>query len=165
MNKEAYILLEKLGLPYPKSLSIEDITLLEKDSMFFVRYMTESGKKSKNLSGAQIISNKFNYDPAINKDILSIEKVYDCIAGGALFFKNGEIYGEYVEGHIVSLLRRGLCLKRFYITKEKEIMLLNQSQAWKAKLSNNSYNYEFFNGHSSICFNKVIEYIKKYFSI
>lgn len=161
MNKEAYILLNKLGLPYPKSLSIDDIIILGKENRFFVRYMTESGKKSENLSGTQIINDKFSYDPTINKNILSIEKVYDCIAGGALFLKNGEIYGEYVEGHIVSLLRRGLCLKRFYITKERKILSLSQAQVWKAKLSNNSYNYEFFDGDTSIYFSKVIEYIKK----
>lgn len=142
MNLQAFQIIETLGLKHPKCYSLEEAIESERDK-FYLRYGEESKCQSRVVNKKGMITqiNELKKDLLTGK-LLEIEDSYEGVAGCAVYSNLGEIYGEYVSGHIVALLRKGLCDKRFFIGKDKDYIIKDAFQEYEALQVEGGYEWK-----------------------
>jgi hypothetical protein len=166
MNYFAYNILKEINnLPIPRQYSVDEILSANSTERFFLRYATYSKLKSKMKTQNEIISNIEKIKEHIKTgELISIEKVYECIAGCAIYIRDKVIYGEYVEGHPIALLRRGLCARRFLIDLDRKVTTIDQIQSWIAILGTDSFNWLPYDGKITSTFDRIISYLVNNFT-
>jgi hypothetical protein len=166
MYKNAYSLLNEKGLAAPGLYTFNMIKNSLPDKLYYLRYNNQLSEiKSHVLKGSDIIKNASELEVHLkNKILIQIEDVILTISSGALYIYDDIVYGEYCEGHPITLLRRGLCGRRFLVTKNKEVFELRALQNWIAKQGDgdtSEYEWHPFNGIISDNFQKIIDFTKE----
>jgi len=114
MNKQAFEILTGLGLPTPKTYSLQEVSAGHDSDVFYLRFNKNTSFRSGIVPRRKIITSISDYEKMlINGDLLLIEEVVPSIFGAALYVEAGYVYGEIVRGHLIGLLRRGFCGSRF----------------------------------------------------
>lgn len=141
MYKNAYAILRKLELNTPEVFTIDEAIEHKHYLTFYARYSKDADRQSGIIKQSELLRDKLilEKDFASGK-LLSIEAAYNTIFSGASLTKEGFTYSEIVEGHLVSLLRRGLCGIRL-IHSNKIECTLSVFQGWNATQFN-GYHYE-----------------------
>lgn len=138
MNPGAFEILEKYNLKGPKLYSLEELKNKPDLNRFYLRYSKKSNKDNKVVSLDYVLKNFKEIESEIKNGILSyIESTYNSIGGGVSLIKKDFSYTEYVKGHVISLLRRGLCGARILIDKGKVIKIVRCFQGWEAVQKDN----------------------------
>lgn len=132
MNSQAFHIIEALGLRAPKSYNLNEAIESQRNK-FYLRYCKDVGYQSHVINKEELIIQRAMLEKEISKGkLLRIEDAFDSIAGCAVYANLDGIYGEYVSGHIISLLRKGICRKRFLIDKCGEVKVREAFQGFEA---------------------------------
>lgn len=148
MNPHAFEIIENLGLRHPNVYSLCDVVKANQNN-FYLRYSRDLVDKSCVVSKEELIlrKDKFEEDLSTGK-LIEIEDFFQSVAGCVVYINADGIYGEYVSGHIVALLRRGLCRKRFFIDENNKVFIKDAFQGFEALQTSGGYNW-------SICTNRL----------
>jgi hypothetical protein len=141
MNPQAYEILAEMKVNLPQEYCVDEILSCQHENKYFYcRFSTISGLNSRFYKGKEI-TNKIHWFEQLqrNKELLKIEEVVNCICGCVIYINDGCIYGEFVNGHIMSLLRKGVCSMRFLIDSNNGVYLINQFQRWIVQQKNNKF--------------------------
>lgn len=142
MNPNAFEIIEKLGLVHPRFYNLDEI-VQSQCSKFYLRYSKSSDKESYVIDKRELLDKIDTLKWDIQSGALTkIEDSFDSVAGCAAYINPDGIYGEYVSGHIISLLRRGLCNKRFYIGKDKGVKVKDAFQGFEAIQLKGGYDWK-----------------------
>lgn len=142
MNVDAYKILDQIGLKRPKVYLKKSIREINPNKYYFLRYGKDVQKSNKVILGKNLISSKKEIIRELDSGILLfIESKYNSIGGGVSLIKNGFSYLEYVKGHVISLLRRGLCGGRILIKTKNILKIIPSFQGWEAK-QNKEYSWK-----------------------
>jgi hypothetical protein len=143
MNPKAYEILAQMEVSIPKEYCVDEIYSSQGgNKYFFCRFSEDSELSSRLYKDDEIISNIHNFNNLQHKKkLIKIEEVVDCICGCVIYVTNGNIYGEFVDGHIMSLLRKGVCSKRFLINLNESVYFINQFQRWIVQRVDNEFIY------------------------
>ncbi len=138
-NLQAFQIIQTLGLHYPQSYDLRE-AMESSQKKFYLRYDKRDNYESRVVSRDELIAES----PTLEKDIaagklLKIENYYNSVAGCAAYVNKDEIYGEYVSGHIIALLRRGVCNKRFFIDERDKVTVKDAFQGFEAIQENGRY--------------------------
>lgn len=108
--------------------------------MFYLRYHKNASCESRVVDRSELIAQNMvlKKDIAMGK-LLRIEESFNSVAGCAVYANMDGIYGEYVSGHIVSLLRRGVCQKRFLIDERNHVVIKEAFQGFEAEQKKGVY--------------------------
>lgn len=170
MNRSAFSILDELKLPHPYVYDLKNIKDIKDESVLFMRYCDGEKHKNHTISGIAFKENVSKYIAEYQNNLLvQIADVITGIGGFAVHLYDKYIYGEYVDGEIVSLLRGGYCQKRFLIDRENgNVSVLAVDQQAICKIIDYKYvwneyhsemnNKEFFN--KLFALNKLLMNIK-----
>lgn len=158
MNPQAFEIIEELGLRYPNSYSLGEAVGSQRDR-FYLRYSKEIGGQSRVVDMEELITQKNELErDMLTGKLLKIEDSFESIAGCVVYINPDGIYGEYVSGHIVSLLRRGICKKRFFIDKRRNVTIKDVFQGFEAVQIKGGYSWRPCTNRLDKL-NQIIEYL------
>lgn len=161
MNPGAFEILKKIKLPCPKVYGAQDLGSLSSGNCYYLRYNKEFNIENQVVSGREIFTEKDKYIDEISKNILlSIESTYSMTFGGATLMHGDYIYTEFVTGHPIALLRRGLCGIRFILKGNKILFRQNEFQGWEATQGEGArYYWEPTKGPTTDNFNMILNHL------
>lgn len=124
---------------YPQAYDLRE-AIESSQKKFYLRYDKKDNYESRVVSREELIVeySTLKKDIAAGK-LLKIENYYNSVAGCAAYVNKDEIYGEYVSGHIIALLRRGVCNKRFFIDERDQVTVKDAFQGFEAIQENGRY--------------------------
>lgn len=158
MNPRAFEILENLKLPYPHSYSLDEAISSERNN-FYLRFSRNSKFESYVIDKDELIKKECQLHKLIaSNDLIKIEDSFSSIAGSAIYINNDGVYGEYVEGHIISLLRRGICKLRFFINLQKEVFVKESFQGFEAYQQKGGYTWMPY-GQKKSEFSRFIQFL------
>jgi hypothetical protein len=129
MNKDAFNIINEKKLVRATNYTLEEACNLPQNKEIFLRYNESFKIKNRKVNGSYIARSMSKLQHEIkNNELIQIAESIDSIAGGAVYINDGFLYGEYVEGNIFMLLRRGICRKRFLISPDKSVYELSALQ-------------------------------------
>lgn len=140
MNPKAYEILEKMKVNTPQEYCLDQAILDQNLSEFYFCRFSSNSILNSGLYKGEDIKNNIHLFMQLqhNNKLLKIEEVVNCICGCVIYVNNGYIYGEFVDGHIMSLLRKGVCSIRFLIDSNN-VYLINQFQRWIVHQTKNEF--------------------------
>lgn len=150
MNKKSKSILNELGFPTTEIIDPKELISskegVENDIFVYLRYSTESkqlyGFSNSVLHKKSFIDQIDEYIYQLEKGyIVSIERKYTTLLGGATLYTGGYTYTEIVKGHSVSLLRRGLCGARVVVLNNGNLIIKKQFQRF---LAEQHQNYQYY---------------------
>lgn len=148
MNPCAFEIIENLGLRHPNVYNLSDAIKANQNS-FYLRYGRDMEAKSCVVNKEELITRKDKLEEdLLAGKLIEIEDFFKSVAGCAVYINSDGIYGEYVCGHIVALLRRGLCRKRFFIDQNNKVFIKDAFQGFEAIQIVGGYNWR-------ICTNRL----------
>jgi len=158
MKSDAAVLLKRLKLPSTKAFRLEQLEANHSQT-YYLRF-AEDSELSNGRWSASRISEEFERLRSLERlgKLLSIERCYCTIAGGASLIKKGFVYTEFVEGHSNALLRRGCCGARI-IHDGDESHSMKVFQRWRAEQTDTGYNYIPCVGPTNDRVEKVVEFL------
>jgi hypothetical protein len=134
LNPSAQELLGQLGLAQTEAFSLRDAAELDNSVALYLRYVPTSDIKNRLVTSAEIRSELKSLSAhAENGQLVSCERAYVTIAGGATLVKPGFAYSELVQGHPEALLRRGVCGARLLLSNDHNVRIVTINQRWSAK--------------------------------
>jgi hypothetical protein len=141
MNPSPYEILTEMKVRIPQEYCVDKFSSNQyKENYFYCRFSSNSGQSSGLYKGEEITNDIDRFrQMQQNKELLKIEEVINCVCGCVIYINNGYIYGEFVDGHIMSLLRKGVCSIRFLIDSNNRVYLIKQFQHWIVNLINDKY--------------------------
>ena len=117
MGPDAQKILVELGLQTNSPISLAN-AIKEKNKSYYLRYDIRNTKNNKVVDASYLISNYSLLSGQFENGILmQVSEYIDTIAGAVLYVQDNVIYGEFVVGEPVLILRRGFCKRRFYISE------------------------------------------------
>lgn len=117
MGPDSQIILKTLNLRTNNPEKIDHAVLCNK-RLYYLRYDEHNKSCNKVVNVDYLKNNYHKLVEQINKGILiQLSEYIDTIAGAVIYIQDDFIYGEFVLGEPVLILRRGLCKRRFYIDK------------------------------------------------
>ncbi|GHT84558.1 hypothetical protein FACS1894137_07760 [Spirochaetia bacterium] len=162
MNKNAFNILNGKKLVRASEYSLDEAGNLPSNKEIFLRYNELFKINNKKVNSSYIINNMKNLQNELeNNELIQIVESIDSIAGGIIYIKDGFVYGEYVEGNIILLLRRGICRKRFLICPDTSLYELSALQNMICNEKIEKYEVLPFDGHLSGGFNVLITLLKE----
>jgi hypothetical protein len=143
MNPQAYEILTKMKVNIPQEYCIDQVILNQnRNNYYYCRFSSKSELKSGLFSGKEIQNNIHLFNQLQhNNELIRIEEVVNCLAGCVIYINNGNIYGEFVLGHIMTLLRKGVCLVRFLIDSDNGVYFRHAYQHQLVTQKGNKFNY------------------------
>ena len=163
MNPQAFQIIESLGLRHPEFYRIEE-AIDSKHNKFYLRYNKGANCQSRVVDKEELITRRMDFEMDFETGrLLKIEDSFDSVAGCAVYIDSEGIYGEYVEGHIVALLRKGICKKRFFIDSNKNVAIKDAFQGFEAIQIKGGYLWEPCTDEKNTQkkLNKIINYLLK----
>lgn len=170
MNSQSSSILKKYGLPTTEILDLSNLASYKEetqdDAFVYVRYSSESkqqyGFTNVVLHINALIKDLVKYKNHVEEGfIVSVERKYTTLLGGATLYSNGYTYTEVVKGHSVTLLRRGLCGARIVLHEDGNKTIKKQFQRFLAE-QNQSYLYLPTAGPTDADIAMVVSEIGKY---
>lgn len=160
MNPQAFQIIEALGMRHPKCYSLGEAIESHRNS-FYLRYDKKTGCQSRIVDKEGLIVQKAVLEKDISMGkLLKIEDSFNSIAGCAVYVNPDGIYGEYVCGHIIALLRRGICKKRFLVDENKRVTIKDVFQGFEARQTQGGYIWKPFTNEIDKM-DAVIDYLLK----
>jgi len=141
MNPQAYEILEKMKVNIPQEYCVDQIMLNQNENSFFYCRFSSNSEFNSGLYNSEEIKNNIHLFKQLqrNNELIKIEEVVNCICGCAIYINNGNIYGEFVNGHIMSLLRKGACSIRFLMDSDNGIYLMDSFQRLIVQQTKNEF--------------------------
>jgi hypothetical protein len=163
MNAEAFNVLKQNRLTVALIYTLDEVKRLPPEKEVFLRYNKYSTMKNKVVDCQYVLDNINDVKIQIeNNELLQIVESINSIAGGVVYIKNGFIYGEYVEGNIIMLLRRGICGRRFLIARDNTVYEESAFQNWIcAQQRGGGYEWQPFNAAISSVFGFFLNSLKE----
>ncbi len=110
MNPNAAALLDAAGLPRTKDLPLRVAAEGDRKKKYYLRMRTGSSRRSRRCSATYIKNNLDHLEVMMELgDLVACEHSYEPVIGGASLVRPGFVYSEFVQGHSVTMLRRGCC--------------------------------------------------------
>lgn len=129
MNNTAFDILSKLNLPMPKRYDLAEALNMPPETSFYMRHVPELHYLNKVIDKEYFDNNYSSIEKMLLEGkLIYIEEAVPSTFGACLYVDKGLIYGEIVQGHIIGLLRRGMCSQRFYINQDNELLSMKTSQ-------------------------------------
>jgi hypothetical protein len=161
MNKNAFDILQNAGLKTAAVYSPDDMEKLQDNTEIFLRYIESLKFNNRKVDIKYIRDNISQISKQFELgELIQIAESINSIAGSSVYIKDGYIYGEYVEGNIIMLLRRGICGKRFLITPENNVITIPVFQNWICVEKKCRCFWLPFDGKISSAFDILIESLK-----
>ena len=162
MNPKAFMIIEKIGLKHPESYSIQEAIDSQRNK-FYLRYNKSKEEQSRVIGKDEIIALKNELEFDMQEGTLAkLEDAFDSIAGCVSYVNQDGIYGEYVDGHIQALLRKGICKKRFFIDNSGKVRKKDTFQGFEAIQMKGGYIWKPCTVQNSDGkMDRVIEYLKQ----
>jgi hypothetical protein len=170
LNRESSKILEKYCLPTTEAYNLVDLASFKQQiqdgMLFYLRYSSESkqqyGFSNSVLDILALCRDLDMYLDHLDKGfIVSVERKYNTLIGGATLYADKFIYTEIVKGHSITLLRRGLCGARIVLHKQGGITIRREFQRFYAQQQTN-YIYLPSGGPSDSEIQDVTSKIAKY---
>src|SRR5437868_5899521 len=109
MERDAYRTLREMGLPYPRTFTIERLALSKRNQLLYLRSTPEAKLRgfieSAELRGKLPLLRRLIREGRIKQ----IESGIRSVNGGCAVVTEGGTFFELVTGHLSGLLRRGWC--------------------------------------------------------
>lgn len=165
MNKFAFDILDEKKLIRPTQYALSDIGKLSSDKKIFLRYNENFKSENKVVTCSYILQHMNELRKESEAGVLvQMAELINSIAGCVIYVKDGYIYGEYVEGEPIALLRRGICGKRFLIDSKKKVLERPVFQNWICRQGVGKYEWEPYKSLSSPGYSMMIESLSEIIS-
>jgi hypothetical protein len=142
MNSKAFEILSSLNLTIPKRYDLPEVLIMPDTAVFYLRYSQEFHYLSRIVDKKELENNILSIEKMYQEGkLIYIEEAIPSIFGACLYIDKGLVYGEIVRGHIIGLLRRGMCAQRFYIDQNNNLFVKKTCQLLYFLQENGKYSY------------------------
>jgi len=123
MDKKSFEILSEFNLPMPIRYNLTEAISMPPATSFYLRHSPEFHYLNKVINKNDLDNDFLSIKKMLLEGkLVYIEESIPSLFGACLYIDNGLIYGEIIQGHIIGLLRRGMCGQRFYINQDKKLI-------------------------------------------
>jgi hypothetical protein len=164
MNTNAINILSRFTLPSPKIYEVAELNTMPLNQNVYVRSTNQQVIQSGVMSIESIL-HLYKSVNAINQGSfeLVVEPIYNFICSGVTLVKPNFVYSELVAGHLIALLRRGLCGARVLYYQSEIETSFKVFQGWSATQNGiHGYQWGIDAGPDDMTISQVVDEVMTY---